>query len=231
MPAYVEVLPKKWFIIFCLAVAFLLVYSPFQLNSWQLRRREDRYAAIAHEMDLKHPNTVVHGEPITFCYPLFPWLAALVHKTGLGFEYSLRLISVLSLACLTILVWEAGRRALDTQTALVAAAMMFTTSIVLEKALDGYPHMTALLFVCAAWVSWFTFGVARGQWNKAWMISFFFCGFGFLTLGWTAVLFFIFPLVFMRRPMTVWPKLKKPGFIFGVLILLTFVLLWGVPRW
>lgn len=231
MPAYEEALPKRWFAIIFLTIAFLLIYSPFQLNNWQLRRREDRFAAIAYEMELKRPNTVVHGEQIPFYYPLFPWLTALIHRTGLSFEYSLRLISVISVAFLTILVWEAGRRALDVQTAVVAAAMMFSTSILVEKGIDGYPNMTALLFVFSAWVSWFTFGVARGQWNKAWIVSFLFCGLAFYTLGWTAVIYFSFPLIFMRRPMTVWPKLKKPGFIFGLALFLCFVLVWTIPRW
>lgn len=231
MPAYEEALPKRWFSIIFLTIAFLLIYSPFQLNNWQLRRREDRYAAIAYEMNVKRPNTVVHGEQIPFCYPLFPWLTAWAWKAGLSFEYALRLISVFSLALLTVLVWEAGRRALDMQTAVVAAAMFFSTSIIVEKAVDGYPHFTGLLFVFSAWLAWFTYGVARGQWNKAWIISFCLSGLGFYTLGWTAVLLFLFPLIFMRRPMTVWPKLKKPGFLLGMAIQTALVLIWTIPRW
>lgn len=231
MPVYEENLPKKGWTIAFLILAFLLIYSPFQLSKWQFRRREERYAAIAYEMNLYQPNTIVHGEQIPFHYPLYPWFVALLHKTGLSFEFCLRILSVASLALLTILAWEAGRRAVDIQTAVVAAAMTFSSIIIIEKTLDGYPHLTGLLFLTTAWLSWFTFGVARGQWNRGWIISFFFCGLGFYTLGWQAVFYFLFPLIFMRRPMTLWPKLKKPGFIFGVLVLLSFVLVWGIPRW
>lgn len=231
MPAYEEILPRKLRSIFFLAIAFLFIYSPFQLSNWQFRRREERYAAIAYEINIYQPNTIIHGEQIPLHYPLYPWLVALLHKTGLSFEFCLRIISVASLGILSILAWEAGRRAANLQAAVVAGAVMFSSIIIIEKTLDGYPHLTGLLFLTTAWLSWFTFGVARGQWNRAWITAFFFCGLGFYTLGWQAVLYFIFPLVFMRRPMTVWQKLNKPGFGIGLLVLLSFVLVWGIPRW
>ncbi|MBN1865586.1 MAG: glycosyltransferase family 39 protein [Victivallales bacterium] len=231
MAVYEETMPRRLTLAICLAVAFLLMYSPFQLGSWQLRRREDRYAAMAYEMDLSRPNTVVHGEQIPFHYPLYPWLVSLLLRFGIGMEFSLRVISVGSLAILTILAWEAGRRAVDERAGYVSAAMMFSSLIIFEKTLDGYPHMTGLLFLFSAWLAWFTYGVARGQWNRAWLISFTLCGLGFNTIGWAAIIFFAVPLVFMRRPMTVWAKLRKPGFFLGVALFFTFVMLWGVPRW
>jgi len=231
MPAYEEIIPAKKITAGFLLLAFILIYSPFQLDNWQLRRRESRYAAIAYEMNLTQPNTIIHGEQVPFHYPLYPWLAAILHHMGLSLELALRILSVLSLAMISILVWEAGRRSVDLQTGVVSAAMMFSSIIIIEKTLDGYPHLTALLFISTAWFSWFTLGVVKSKWNTAWIVSFLFCGLGFYTLGWTAVIYFLFPLIFMRRPMTVWPKLKKTGFWFGLLILLTFVLAWGIPRW
>ena len=72
MSIYEEKLPKKGTAILLLFIAFLLIYSPFQLDDWQLRRREERYAAIACEMNLNQPNTIIHGEQIPFHYPLYP---------------------------------------------------------------------------------------------------------------------------------------------------------------
>lgn len=230
MPAYEEKLPKKSTSILFLLIAFFLIYSPFQLDDWQLRRREERYAAIAYEMNLNQPNTIIHGEQIPFHYPLYPLFVALMHKTGASFEFSLRFISILSLFLITVLVYEAGRRAVDVQTAIVGAAMVFSSVIIIEKTLDGYPHLTTLLFLLSAWLSWFTYGVGRGQWNRAWIISFFFGGLGFYTLGMPAVIYCFFPLIFMRRPMTVWPQIKKPGFIVGLCVLVAFFLLWSIPR-
>jgi len=214
-----------------LVLAFLAIYSPFQLGTWELRWQEGRNAAIALEMPLWPPSTIAHGERMPYAHPVFPMLASFLEKAGLPIELALRLISVLSVAFLTILAWEAGRRAKDTQTAAVAAAMMFSSLVVVEKAMDGFPDFTAMLFLVSAWLSWFTFGVARGQWNRAWIVSFVFCSLAFHTGGWRSVALFLCPLFFMRRPMTVWPKLRKPGFAVGVALLAASVLLWALPRW
>ena len=231
MSIYEEKTPVTWKSAILLIFAFFSIYFPLQGGSWELRWKEDKYAAMALEMNIEHPNTVAHGEQVPFSYPMFPWLAALLHRTGFSIELTLRLISVASVAALMILVWVAGRRANDLQTAVVAAAMMCSTVVVVEKCLDGYPDATGLLFLLSAWLAWFTFGVARGRWNSAWIISFFFCGLTFYTIGWYGVLLFIVPLIFMRRPMTVWPKLAKPGFFIGVFLLLLLALIWIFPRW
>lgn len=231
MAAYEEKLPARCKSILFIIFAFLTIYFPLQLGDWELRWDEDQYAVIAAEMDIYHPNTIAHGEQIAFTGPMFPWLAAVLHKTGLSLEFCIRFISVISLGGLVILAWEAGRRANDLQTAIVSAAMMCSSVIVIEKATDGFPDFTGLLFLFSAWLAWFTFGVARGKWNLAWIISFFFASMAFYTIGWHAVLIFIFPLIFMRRPMTVWSKLNKPGFFIGVAILIFFMLIWILPRW
>ena len=110
MPAYEENQPKKYSAILLLIIAFLLIYSPFQISSWQLRHREERYAAIANEMNVLHPNTIIHGELISLQYPMYPLLVALVHKTGLSLEFCLRIVSIASLALLSIIAWEADRK-------------------------------------------------------------------------------------------------------------------------
>lgn len=231
MPKYEEPTPRKVGMALLLTLAFLAIYSPFQLGSWELRWREERYAAIALEINPALPNTVVHGEQIPYSHPVFPLLVSWVHKLGLPIELALRLVSVSAVAILAILAWEAGRRALSEQAGIVAAAMMCSAVIVVEKAMDGYPDFTVILFLVSAWLSWFTFGVARGNWNKAWIIAFAFCALAFHTGGWRTVALFICPLIFMRRPMTVWPKLRKPGFAIGVAILTASILGWVVPRW
>jgi len=214
-----------------LALAFLAIYSPFQLGMWELRWQEGRHAAIALEIDQSHPNTIAHGEQIPYAHPVFPLLASFLHRAGLPIESALRLVSVLSVALLTVLAWEAGKRAKDIQTAAVAAAMAFSSLVVVEKAMDGYPDFTSTLFIVSAWLSWFTFGMARGQWNRAWIISFTFCAMAFHVGGWRSVALFLCPLFFMRRPLTVWQKLRKPGFAIGVMLLAASMLFWALPRW
>ena len=230
MAIYEEKQPLTGKSILLLIFAFAAIYFPLQLGDWELRWKEDRFATIASEMDLMHPYTIAHGEQVPLVTPIFPWLTAALHQTGLSFEFCLRLISVASLAALIILTWEAGKRANDLQTAVVSAAMMCSSIVIIEKATDGYPNLTGLLFLFSAWLAWFTFGVARGRWNIAWIISFFFCSMAFLTIGCIGIILFIVPLIFMRRPMTVWPKMTKPGFFLGVMLLLFVILIWVVPR-
>ncbi len=231
MSRYEEINPR-WYWFFFLLIAFALIYFPLQLGDRELYWDEGTYAAMATEMNFQSPLTVAHGELIPNSFPLFPYLAAILHRFfGLPMEYALRLISVLSLFGLSLLCWEVGRRALDFQAALVASLVMFSSGIIIEKGIDGYPHMLALFFLFSGWLTWFTFGVARGSWNKAWIYSIFFCGLALYTIGWSALFYFFLPLLFMRRPMTVWPKLRKPGFVIAMLVLAAFILMWGIPRW
>ena len=223
----------KWYkAAFLIACAFLMMYSPIQIGDRELYWRESDYAAVASEMNMAMPTTTAHGKIIADTYPLFPWLAAYCDRIlGIDTAIALRLISILSLAILALIVWETGRHAAGTLAASVAAAFMISSNIVIEKTLDGYPNMTALLFLSAAWFTWFTYGAVKGSWNTAWLVSSLFCGLSFYANGWSSLIYFFFPLLFMRRPLTVWQKLRKPGFLAGLAIILFFVLMWGIPRW
>ena len=215
-----------------LALAFLVIYSPLQLTERELYWNEGIYAAVALEMNSFPPVALAHGELVDESFPLFPLLASWGYKlTGLGMESLLRGISVLALAALGGLVWEAGRRAVNIQAAAVAAAAVISSNIIIEKTLDGFPNTLGLVFLFSGWLVWFMYGAVRSQWNFAWVSGCFFCGLAFYTIGWEALLYFFVPLVFMRRPLTVWPRLRKPGFWLGLGLILFFVLLWGVPRW
>ncbi|OGV34222.1 MAG: hypothetical protein A2020_04355 [Lentisphaerae bacterium GWF2_45_14] len=223
----------KWYkAAILISCAFVMLYFPLQIGDRELYWRESDYAAVANEINFMMPITTAHGKIISDTYPLFPWLAAYCNQVlGMDTVIALRLISILSLAGLAVIVWETGRRAAGIQAATVAAAVMISSNIVIEKTLDGYPNMTALLFLSAAWFTWFTYGAVRGSWNIAWAVSSFFCGLAFYTIGWSSIIYFFFPLIFMRRPLTVWQKLRKPGFLAGLGIILFFVLIWGIPRW
>lgn len=231
MAIYKEDSPERIKSVFFLILAFCAIYSLFQLGDRELRWKEGLYAAEALEMDLLSPNTIAHGELISSSYPLFPWCVAVLYKAGIGLELGLRTVSVLSLLALAILIWETGRRAVGIDCATVSCAVMISSLIIIEKAIDGYPDFLAVLFIFSGWLSWFTYGVVRGKWNCAWILSFIFCGLAFYTLGWISVFYFIFPLIFMRRPMAAWPRIWKPGFIIGLIILVIFVFCWGYPRW
>jgi hypothetical protein len=216
-----------------LTAAFLIIYCPLQLGDRELYWREGEYAAIALEMTPESvPLAAAHGEVIPETFPMFPWLAGMaVRLTGLKPELILRLISVLSLAGLCLAVMEAAREARDFDAGAAACAFMMSSNIIIEKAMDGYPTMPGLFFLFSAWMMWFSLGAGKGHWNKAWIYSLVLCGMAFYTVGWPAPILFFFPFVFMRRPLSVWARLSKPGFYIGTGFLLLFILLWGIPYW
>ncbi len=228
---YEESTPRWYTAAFFLLVTFMLCYPFWQIGGRELYWSESSYAAMAMEINYLSPSGQAHGEIIPQAFPMLPWLAALLHNEfGLSMETALRLPSVAALALLAFLVWMTGRHAAGIGAAAVASAVLITSNIVLEKAVDGYPDMLGVLFLFAGWMFWFRIGVVRGDWNLAWPVSLFCCGLAFYTIGWAGIIFFFIPLIFLRRPLTLWPKLQRPGFYIGLGIVLFFICLWALPR-
>lgn len=218
-------------ILLLLITVFFAIFSPWRLGERELYWDEDYYAVQTLELEHTPPITFAHGEFTYDTSPLFPLIVSqITSDLSLPIEFVLRLVSVLSLAAIACLVWIAARSAGGVQTAAVATAVMISSNIIVEKAVDGYPDTLTLLFLMTGWMMWFSLGVGRGKWSLAWILGFIFCGLAFYTQGFSAILYFILPLIFMRRPMTIWRKLKKPGFAIGLFILLLFVLLWWLPH-
>lgn len=231
MALYQENKLNPFLVVLLLATAFAVIFSPWRLGERELYWDEDYYAVQTLELEHSPPITFGHGEFTYDTCPLFPLIVSSLRRDlGLPVEFALRLVSVLGLAGLACLVWIAARSAAGLQAAAVATAVMISCNIIIEKTLDGYPDTFMLLFLMAGWLVWFSLGVGRGRWNMAWILGFFFCGLAFYTNGFIAVLYFLFPLIFMRRPMTIWRRLKKPGFILGIIVLLLFIMLWWVPH-
>jgi len=227
---YEEAYPKRIISVAILIIVFLILYSPWHLGLRELLTGEGKYAAIALDMNLLNPSTTAHGETLSFYYPLYPWFVAISYKLGFGLEVGLRGVSVLALGILGIVVFETGRRIAGIQEAVVGAAFMIANIYVFQKAIDGNPFTLAVLLLYLGWFTWYMFGLIKGDWNTAWIVGFFFCGLAFYTIGWLGILYFIIPLIFMRRPLTIWNKLHVPGFAAGVVILSFFILLWFIPR-
>ncbi len=216
--------------ILLLAVAFVLLYEPWRLGGRDFFRLEGYYAAQTQEISWSRPIVTAHGVAIQNAYPLYPLLCSGVQSlTGLPVEFAMRIVSVLMTLASAVLVYISARLSRSTVAAQAAAAMFISCNIVMEKSLDAYPTSLVVFGVLSAQLLWFYFGAKRANWNAAWLSSLtvmaltFYAG-GFPTLG----LFFV-PLVFMRRPLTLWTRLNKAGFYAGMLILLLAVLLWGLP--
>lgn len=227
---YQENPPIKYLAVLILILSFIVIYSPWSLGIRELLGEEGRYAAISLEINLLNPSTIAHGETLPYYYPLYPWLVAIAYKAGLSYEIGLRLVSVLSLAGIVITIFVTAKRISGLQTAVVSAAAMMSCVIVMEKSIDGNPFVTAVFFLLLGWLTWYTYGVVKSNWNLAWIVSSIFCGLAFYTIGWIAIFYFFLPLIFMRRPMTIWKKLNEYGFKIGIVIIIIFVCLWVIPR-
>lgn len=221
-----------------LVLAFLAIYWPLQLGDRELRWREGIRGAMVQEMVLGLPVATAHGEVIAGEYPLYPWLTALLYRGGrslglpLSIEFSLRFVTVLALASITGMVAVAGWRAAGGTVGAVSAATCCAMLLPIEKAIEGYPEMTATACLFAGWMVWFSSGVVRGRWGQAWLVALSCCGLAFYAMGWMAILMFALPLLWMRRPMSIWNR-RPPwlGLTGGLLILFGLILLWGLPRW
>lgn len=231
MAVYEEKVLKWYYAVPFLALAFMLIYPFYQIGDRDLYWSEGDFATMALEMQGIPPLPLAHGEIIPDTYPLYPMLVGLVYKSGASMEFSLRIVSIIALALIVILVWETGRQGMDTLAAAVASAVMLSTVLIAEKTVDGYPDMLALLFLCCGWFIWYNLGATASNWNMAWLSGFFFCGLAFYTIGWESILYFVTPLIFMRRPLTIWQKINKSGFYTGLAVLAFFILMWGIPRW
>ena len=227
---YEENYPKTIISIIALVVIFIILYSPWHLGLRELLGTEGRYASMATNMNLLIPSTIAQGETLSFYYPLYPWIVAIVYKLGFSLEIGLRGVSILALGVAGIVVFETGRRISGMQAGVIAAAVMIANLYVFQKAIDGSPFTLAVLFLLLAWLTWYVFGAVHGNWNTSWIVSMFFCSLAFYTIGWVAVFYFFVPLIFLRRPLSIWKKLRLPGFYIGLCILGIFVLLWFLPR-
>jgi hypothetical protein len=226
---YEESQPKLYYILLLIAL-FLIIFSPWYLHIRELIGVEGKFGSMAVEMNLLSPSNFAHGESLSFCYPLYPWLSAIVYKLGLSIELSLRGISILSLAFISFIVFEATRRTSGIQGAFVATCFMFSNIFVLEKAIDGNPFTLTVVLLLSGWILWYYFGIVKGDWNIGWISGLLFAGLAFYTIGWVALIYFFLPLIFMRRPLSFWNKLNFPGFTVGLFLVLFFILLWIIPK-
>ncbi len=230
---YEEKSPNLIISIIVLVISFIVFYCyypSYNLGWRELLGSEGKYAAMALDMNILNPSTVAQGETLSYYYPLYPWLVSILYKLGVGLEVGLRGISVLAVAGIGVIIFETCRRISGVQAAIVATGFSIANVIIFQKATDGNPFTLGVLLLLVAWLMWYMFGAMRGDWNAAWVVSLFFCGLAFYTIGWLSILYFFIPLIFMRRPLTLWNKFQTKGFYVGGCILVFFILLWMIPR-
>ena len=104
MAIHEEKVISPWLTVLILAAAFIIAYPFWDLGLRELFREEGDYAAIANEIASFPPSTLAHGELMPYTYPLYPLLAKGLSMLGFTMEFSLRFLSVFSLAILTVVV-------------------------------------------------------------------------------------------------------------------------------
>ena len=231
MGLYKETVLKKSVAAAVLCIAFLVIYLPWFSGNRELFREESLFAVETVEIGRNIFQVTAHGAPVLTAAPLFPAVCKFVWKTtGLPLEFVMRSISMLMLACGGMLVYFAAASQREPKAGWVASAFYLTSLIALEKAVDGNPATMSAFFLFAAQLIFFYYGIRRSNWNKAWIFSAISLALSFLSGGITMLIFFIAPMFFFRRPLSVKSKFSVPGFAVAVLLLAGVVALWTLPQ-
>ena len=212
-----------------LLTLFLLLFQPWQVGFRELYWNESTYAAQAMEVFHGFPAARAHGELFGIDQPLFPMLTRGLWELGVPMEFALRWLSLLPVLGIAIWIFMLAKSAAGNTAGGVATAVWLTSNILMEKATDGYPELAAVFFIHTGWFLWFVLGQRYNSWNWAWILAGVFAALAFYTNGFTALVYFIFPLIFMRRPLSIGQKLRRPGSLGALALVIIAILLWAIP--
>ncbi|MFA4943919.1 MAG: hypothetical protein WC789_04380 [Lentisphaeria bacterium] len=205
---YHEPVPKRTWWILILGL-FLVLHLP-HLGLRELRREEAILLAVADGLGDGWFQAQIHGQPVQ-ALPLVPGLMRLVATTGLPPEWCARLPAALAILGLAGLAgWMAGRMAGHLAGA-VAAAVCVSAYGVLGIASREPVVPVGAFFLAAAWFLWYRFGRMRHQWAMAWATGLGLATLAFFCIGLPAFLIFYLPLLLLRRPLRVWPRIWNWG--------------------
>ena len=208
----------------------ILLHGVWLSPERELLRAESEYAVQAQEFDFSTPAVTVHHLPTLSGVPLFPAAASgLLMLSGLPMETVLRSISLFMFAVGALLCGITAFRERQSASAGYVAAAVYLSSIVsLDKAANGTPVTTAALLLLSAQLAFFHYGIRKANWNAAWIASSGLICLGFLTGGLRVLIYFVFPMLFFRRPLSVKSKFQKPGFILALVLTGIILFAWIV---
>ena len=214
-----------------LTLVFLISYAPWQLGEHELSWREGYVVAQAQGVQFDPlPVVTAHGEAIPNVQPLLPLLARGLIELGCPAELSGRVLSLLALASLAVIVFTVTCRTRNCPAAgACAGAMLISSILALDKTQEGFANWLFVLIMFSGHLLWYYFAALRGEWSRAWLTGFAACALGFYLLGVLSLIFFLIPLVFMRRPLGIFSRLRERGVMFGIALLLLSALLWYLP--
>ena len=204
------------------------IYLPWRECSHELLKSESLYAVIAQECSFSTPVPTAHHVQQLSEGILFPAMTSLLHRcTNIAMETSLRTVATIMLL-LTAALAGISASTRNTRAGLVAAAITISSVIAIDKAAEGYPTTTNAFLLLAAQLTFFHFGIRKANWNLAWLFSASLILLAFFSGGFRMLIYFVFPMFFFRRPLSVKSKFRKPGFIIAVVLLILAVSGYGL---
>jgi len=214
-----------------LAFAFLIAFAPWSLGERELLWSEGYLLTqVLGTVFAPLPLVMAHGEAVPNAHPLFPLLAQFVSALGCPLEISTRLLSLLGTAGLVIVSFVTAFKSRNNVSAGAAAAAVIISSVlIVDKAPDGLHNTLFALILLAGHLLWYYFAALKGDWSRGWLVGLAACAVGFYLKGMAAVVFFIVPLIFMRRPLGIFQRLNNRGIVLGCGILFLTVILWYMP--
>ena len=215
---YHEFAVPFWVSVAILVIAGAVIYLPYLGCGKELFRNESLYAVMAQELSDSAPVATAHHVQQVSGEIIFPALASFIHNvTGLAMDSALRCVSLFMLI-MTAAVCGVSASGRSAKAGIVASAICLTSLLAIEKGAEGYPTTTNAFFLICAQMTFFYYGIRRANWNLAWIFSTLLITLAFFSGGIRMLLFFIFPMLFFRRPLSVKSKFRTPGFIIAVLI-------------
>jgi 4-amino-4-deoxy-L-arabinose transferase-like glycosyltransferase len=216
-------LPALW------AAAYLI-----NLDKRDLRLEEGRRAAPARGMiadgDFALPK--LYGEPYLSKPPLYFWVVAAVGAVrGRGSpdgvdELAARLPAAVSalLGAWVLVRWAAGE--LPAATRALAALLLLSGHILLDKGTLGEIETFFCLLVAGAWAAWWRGHSDAGQTARSWLIAGTLLGLAMLTKGPPALVLFYVPVVAYAAMTRRWSALLSPWHLLAAVFMLAPVAAW-----
>ena len=211
-------------------ITTLIIFLPWTTADRELFRAEGLFATEAREFNFNLPVVTAHQAAIRNAYPLFPAMAAALERTThIPMESALRVISLVMFCLSSVVVYFGAKSAKNHTAGIVSCALYLSSFFAMEKVIDGVPETTCAFFLISAQLTFFYYGIRKYNWSLAWPLTAMFLGLGFLSGGFKVLWYFVLPMFFFRRPLSVKSKFSKPSFWVGIVILLIFILIWLTP--
>lgn len=230
MGPYREIRHAFWWSLLLLLAVAALIHLPWVFSGRELFRQEGLYAVEATEYNIADGVVTAHGVALKNGFPLYPAVCHYAEKwIPLPLETTMRLISIAMFLLTATGVFFGAKSGRNAHAGIVAAAIYLTSFVTMEKAWEGNPVTISAFFLLLAQLFFFYYGIRRSDWNKAWISAGILMGLGFLSGGFRLLLFFVLPMFFFRRPLSMKSKFHHPGFVFGIILFGIAFAAWAVP--